>query len=273
MEDKIQESAQTNDSEVKETDTVVAGEVADTSNDAQFTDTEDTGSSEAVNNESSKTDEAVKQEPKTEEVNKSTKTNADYARERRKAEQEKAIKKARYDAIIEALDGENPYTHEKIEDERDVEEYLTMKQIAKDGKDPIIDYPKFIKNKAREQEKIKQAESSQKEWIANDRDEFVNKHPDVNLKELLEDDLFKSFALGKVGKFSMDKIYGDYQNFLSLSEERAKNRAAQILANNASSPGRIENQAPQGAKRISDMTNKEFEALTERVKRGEKISL
>ena len=272
--DEIQNNAAETTNDQVNTEVSGASEVADTSNEAQFTDTNDNGNSDAVNNQSSKNDDdGSKQDPKKDVEAKSAKTNADYARERRKAEQEKAVKKARYDAIIEALDGENPYTHEKIEDDQDVEEYLTMKQIAKEGKDPIADYPKFIKNKAKEQEKARQTESSQKEWIAKDREDFAAKHPDVKLEDLLDDDLFRSFAVGKVGKYSMDKIYSDYNNFLTKSEERAKERAAQILANNASSPGGVNDQTPPATKHISEMSSKEFGDLQDRVRRGEKITL
>lgn len=261
--EKNQTSAETTSAQVEEAEIAGASEIADASNEAEFTDT--TGETESVA-------EAAKEvAPKSEA--RQPKTNSDYARERRKAEREAEIKKARYDAIIEALDGENPYTHEKIEDARDVEEFLIMKQIAKEGKDPINDYPKFIKNKAREEELAKQAKSDQEEWISNDKAEFAAKHPDVNLGELLEDELFKSFVLGKVGKFSMNKIFEDYQKFLSKSEERAQERAAQILANTAATPGKITDQAPQSAKKIADMSKAEFEDLTDKVKRGIRIEI
>ena len=243
-----------------------ASEDADTSNDAEFTDT--------VDEESGEEKKPVKETSEKPQGNdkvdtKPQKTNADYARERRKAEQEKAIKKARYDAIIEALNGENPYTHEKMEDNADVEEYLTMKEIEKSGKDPIADYSKFLKTKVKEQERVQQAESSQKEWIARDREDFASKHPDVNLNELLDDELFRTFALGKAGKYSMDKIYTDFQTFQQKSEERARDRAAQILANNAATPGKLSTQAPPQQKSVSEMSRAEFEQFAEKVKRGE----
>lgn len=241
-------------------------EVADTGNEAEFTDT--------VDEESGEEKKPAKDNPSKLQENdkvdtKPQKTNADYARERRKAEQEKAIKKARYDAIIEALNGENPYTHEKMEDNADVDEYLTMKEIEKSGKDPIADYSKFLKTKVKEQEKAQQAESSQKEWIAKDRQEFASKHPDVNLDELLDDELFRTFALGKAGKYSMDKIYNDFQTFQQKAEERARDRAAQILANNAATPGKLSTQTPPQQKSVSEMSRTEFEQFVEKVKRGE----
>ena len=75
--------------------------------------------------------------------------NAEFARKRREAEKEEAVKKARVDAIKEVL-GTNPYTKKPIEDADDVEEYLLMKQIENDGKDPIADYPEYVKKQARE---------------------------------------------------------------------------------------------------------------------------
>lgn len=245
-----------------------ASEVADTSNDAEFTDTVDEENNEQKPPVPTKDDANKTQNDKKPEQ-KPQKTNADYARERRKAEQEKAIKKARNDAIIDALNGENPYTHEKMVDEADIEEYLTMKEIDKLGKDPIADYSKFLKTKAKEQEKVQQAESSQKEWIAKDRQDFASKHPDINLDELLDDELFRTFALGKAGKYSMDKIYTDFQTFQQKSEERARDRAAQILANNAATPGKLSTQAPPPQKSVSDMSKAEFEQMVEKVKRGE----
>ena len=263
--ENIEKSAETT---IKEEAPAVDGasEIADTSNEAEFTDT--------VDAESEKVEKPAKENSAKPQGNdkvdtKPQKTNADYARERRKAEQEKAIKKARYDAIIEALNGENPYTHEKMEDDADVDEYLTMKEIEKSGKDPIADYSKFLKTKVKEQEKAQQAESSQKEWIAKDRQDFASKHPDVNLDELLDDELFRTFALGKAGKYSMDKIYNDFQSFQQKAEERARDRAAQILANNAATPGKLSTQTPPPQKSVSEMSRTEFEQFVEKVKRGE----
>ena len=127
--DNIEQSAETTEPVKAE---VGASEVADTSNDVEFSDT--------PNEDVNKADDR-KQEPQTpntpkeseKKENKPQKTNSDYARERRKAEREAELKKVRNEAIIETLGGENPYTHEKMEDEADVQEYLTMKEIEKSG--------------------------------------------------------------------------------------------------------------------------------------------
>ena len=262
MEDIENISAQTT-----ETEEVGTNEIADVSNDVEFTD-----SNNAIENKEKESEENSVNNK--EEVTKPQKTNADYARERRKQEQENAIKKAKNEAIIEALNGVNPYTQEKMEDAADVQEYLTMKEIEKNGGDPIADYSKHIKAKAKEQERESQEKSNQEEWIQKDKKDFVSKHPEIKLEELLEDNLFRQFAIGRVGKMSMDKIYNDYnQTILAEIDKRATDRAAQLLANNAATPGKLTNQSTNKALSIKDMSKAEFEKLKERVKGGEKITL
>lgn len=271
MEDIKEQSAQTTETDVVANSEVGASEIADASNDVEFTD-----SSENNTESNQDKDEPGKQEVEdkaNKDVNiKPQKTNADYARERRKAEQEAAINKAKVEAILQALDGENPYTHEKMEDAADVQEYLTMKEIEKSGGDPIADYSKHLKAKAKEKEKASQEKSSQEEWVQKDRADFVSKHPDVKLEELLEDNLFRQFAIGRVGKMSMDKIYNDYnQTVLAEIDKRATDRAAQLLANNAATPGKLTDQSAAPPKSVEAMSKAEFEQMIEKVKRGEKI--
>lgn len=268
MEEIQKFSAETTEIENENISEVGAGEVADASNEVEFTDS-------SVDNDKNQKIIVETENAADKEVNtKPQKTNADYARERRKAEQEAAIKKARNDAIIDALNGENPFTHEKMEDSADVQEYLTMKEIEKNGGDPIADYSKHLKAKAKEKEKASKEKSSQEEWIQNDRDNFVSKHPDVELKQLLEDNLFRQFAIGRVGKMSMDKIYNDYnQTILTEIDKRATERAAQLLANNAATPGKLENQSASPPKSIQKMSKEEFEKMVDKVKRGEKIQI
>ena len=254
---------------------VGASEVADTSNDVQFsdatTDGENKDEQKDKTSEASKTpEESVKTENKTQQ-----KTNSDYARERRKAEREAELNKVKNEtrtkSIIEALDGENPYTHEKMEDETDVQEYLTMKEIEKSGGDPIADYSKHLKAKAKEEARVSQTEKTQKEWIQNDKQDFVSKHPDVDLNNLLDSEQFRLFADGKVGKMSMSKIYENYQTFITKNEESVNEKVAQILANNAATPGQLATSKETTPKDIEKLSGAEFDDLIERVKRGEKI--
>lgn len=238
-------------------------EIADTSNDVEFEDS----------NQSEESSEKVTKENLDTNKNSNKKTNSDYARERRQKEHELALKKARNEAIIEALNGINPYTQTALEDDEDIQEYLTMKEIEKKGLDPVYDYSKHIKSKAKEEIKKSQEIQNESEWINKDREDFIAKHPDINLNEIIEDELFRTFAIGKVGKMSMDKIYTDYQSFVAKSEERARDRAAQVLANNAASPGKLASQNSNLGKSINDMSKSEFDKLLNRVKRGEKIKL
>ena len=58
--------------------------------------------------------------------------NAEMARQRRERERQEELKKARIEGIKSVI-STNPYTNKPIEDDSDVEEYLLMKQIEKDG--------------------------------------------------------------------------------------------------------------------------------------------
>jgi hypothetical protein len=263
--DELEKTAKTSEAEEIKTETEQAVEDADNGSEAEFSD--------GAEGESEKSEgkEETPKKPDGESESKPWKTekNAEQAAKRREAERQAEVIKARTEAIIEALNGVNPFTNEKIEDEADVAEYLTMKEIEKSGKDPVTDYSRFLKNKSKEQERAAQAETSQKEWVRKDREDFSTKHPDVKLDELVGDEMFKTFAVGKVGRVSMIKIYDDYQAFNKLSDERAKTKAAQILANNAANPGKLSNQNPPPAKSVKDMSKSEFEAMVEKVKRGE----
>ena len=135
--------------------------------------------------------------------------NAEFARKRREAEKEEAVKKARVDAIKEVL-GTNPYTKKPIEDADDVEEYLLMKQIENDGKDPIADYPEYVKKQAREKSSQNARAQATNDKVTKDLEEFANAHPNVDVNEVLQDGMFMSFAEGKLGKKSLSEVYSQY---------------------------------------------------------------
>ena len=276
MDDEVEKAAET-------TDVVLVGEKsgaiedADDSNDLEFT---DGGDEEEGDGQGGSFEEGLGEEQKKEsepEV-KSWKNekSAENAHRRREADRQAELRKTREQAVIDALGGVNPFTNEKIADSSDVQEYLNMKEIEKSGGDPLSDYSRFLKTRQKEQDRIKAAEDKRSEWIDNDREDFIAKHPDVKLDSLIKDELFKTFAAGKVGSISMTKIYSDYQSFIKLgeqrAEERAKAKAAQILANNDANPGRLSDENPQVQKPISEMTMEEFAAFDEKVKSG-KIKL
>lgn len=169
--------------------------------------------------------------------------NSENARRRREAERqaelERVTKEAREKAIIEALGGKNPYTNEEMKDSADVEEFLTMKEIEKNGGDPLSDFSKHQKAKEREKA-AKQAEiEAKKDWYRKDREDFASKHPEVNLENLIQDKQFQLFASGKVGNLPLSEIYEGFMEVTSEYEKKAKQKAKQLLANSKSTPGAL----------------------------------
>ena len=139
------------------------------SNEVKFTDTSNEG-----------------QTPPKEEPKPNTKEqNSENARRRREAERQRELQKAREDAIIETLGGKNPYTNEEMKDSTDVQEYLTMKEIEKNGGDPLADFSKFHKAKEKERIAEETKRTQEAEWFAKDREDFATKHPEVNIDALI----------------------------------------------------------------------------------------
>ena len=259
------ETTETTNTEMENNVEVGASDVADTSkeNDFEFSDTTDSEEAEQegaekVNEESAK------------------KSNAEFARERRKKEEEarlaKIEKETKVKTIIETLDGVNPYTSEKMEDAADVEEYLTMREIEKSGKDPITDFSSYQKQKAKQEAEQQRVKKESEEWITNDAKDFKSKHPDVNLDDLIKDELFVSIAKPQAGKIPMTKIYEIYSLTLNKIEEKAAARTAQAIANQQSSIGALKNAAPSSPKSVEHMTREERDRLVERARMGERVT-
>ena len=88
--------------------------------------------------------------------------NRENARRRREAERERALKEARERAIIETLEGKNPYDGSEMKDAADVERFLEMKK-------------EYLK---REEEEAC-AEEKRERWFSEDRADFCRAYPDV----------------------------------------------------------------------------------------------
>lgn len=171
------------------------------------------------------------------------KRNAEQAALRREREKQEAINKAKFDTIIEITGGKNPFTDEDITDQADMDEYLLMKKIEKDGGDPIADYHKYLK-----QEKKKQTdETKDEDWNLKDWQAFKTKHPDITLEDLESDPKFLAYAEGKIGKKPLSEIYdtfvelfSDKSNTKAQDKEKAEiERKAREKANKAASPGSL----------------------------------
>lgn len=175
--------------------------------------------------------------------------NAEEARKRREKERQEEIERAKAEAKVQSIIeevGTNPYNDEPLEDAEDVEQYLLMKKIVKDGGDPIKDYPKYLKKKEVERKQQEQSEKQAKDFIAKDREEFAKEHPTVTIDELFKDEMFMEFADGKFGRVPLSKIYSNYQNLSSKQqkaiEEAVKKAKEDLLAEIAkgkSTPGSL----------------------------------
>ena len=114
-------------------------------------DTETLNDVEFTDNSDSDTPQGGDAKKETEEQPQTKEQNSENARRRREAERKAELERerqtAREQAIIETLNGKNPYTGEEMKDSTDVQEYLTMREIEKNGGDPLSDYPKHLKQK------------------------------------------------------------------------------------------------------------------------------
>lgn len=226
------------------------GRTAAEVNDTEFTDTENGGNDQP----------AAEPEKKPEQT---AETNAQNARRRREAERQAAIDaakdEARQAAILEALDHKNPYTGEPMTDKTDIDEYLAMKEIAKNGGDPVGDYSKYLKQKERDKAKEAEKKKADESWFIKDREEFTNTHPGVNVDQLSKDKRFLLFAEGKIGNKPLSEIYDGYLQFTGEAEKAAQAKAAQTLANKKASPGSL---ATSGESDNGFFTKEQVQSMT-----------
>ncbi len=246
---------------IKETakETVVTTEVDDhadvdktteNENDAEFT---DSGSGEQG-----------KSEPKNEPKTQTKEQNSENARRRREAERQAELKRVeaetREKAIIEVLNGKNPFTNEPMKDHADVEEYLLMKEIEKYGGDPLSDFSKYQKEKERKKADEAAKKIEEKEWYEKDFNDFSTKHPEVNVQDLISDEQFQKFAEGKVGKQPLSDIYDGFISFVGEYEKKAKQMVKQTLANKKASPGSLSSTNPSDS---GYYTREQVQAMTQ----------
>lgn len=227
--------------------------------------------------------EEVKQNEKEQDEAKQSKEDNKYARLARKQAEEEAKKKieqARQEAYEQGLQQgkiqtyigkQNPYTGEVIKDSYDVQEYLDMFELDAKGQDPVKGYRELQKEKARKEaeEKIKVEEKQKQDtWYKNDTKDFVDKYSAEKLQELTKDEDFALFANGKVGKIPLADIYADYQKLISKYEKKSVETAKQIVANNTTTPGAIEETDTQELD-WNNMTTEQFEKYVQKAKNGE----
>ena len=261
-------------------------------NDEEFEDEEDSedvaeDNEDDVEEETEETDEEdnVEETKSNENVSnknekpkqKQSKAKNNFFKNQRLAEKEiqKAKEKAKIEGMLEAINHTNPYTKEKIVDDADIEEYLTMREMEQKGLSPVDDYKDYIKTKRREA--IQQAKNSQtqEEFIAKDANEFLKKYPSVNFNELMKNEDFMDFAENQLGKVPLVDIYESFNKFTSKYEKRVdtavEEKVKKQKARLQSSPKGIGNSKSSTSNKnidIDNMSESEFDALIARAKRG-----
>ena len=230
-------------------------------NDVEFTDTNTEEDDDSAKVETKKTQ--------------TSEQNAEYARRRReketKARLERVEEETRMKTLIEMNDGINPYTQETMTDKVDVQKYLAMREIEKNGGDPIADYHKVQSKKQKEEIESQKKKEDEREWYANDRRNFLEKHPEVNdaaLSELLSNEQFLLYGEGKFGTKPLAEIYDGFRKVISTFESRAKSIAEKMYANKQSSPGSLNSSEVAKARTWEDMSDAEFEAAIQAAKNG-----
>lgn len=211
----------------------------------------------------------------------SAEVNSEFARRRREAEQQEKIRKAEEDArvkaVIEAV-GINPYTKEPITDAEDVDQYILMKRIEREGGDPVADFPKFVKKQKAERAAEATAEADRVAAQRKDIEDFQAAYPDVKLQDLANDTDFDTFCDGKLGNKPLKDIYASYLAFraklMGDGEEKAKQKAISQKAKGNASVGSLANTGGDSndglysLEEIRKMSQDEIEANFEKVQKS-----
>ena len=192
--------------------------------------------------------------------------NADYAQKRREAQALKEREDQAYrKGLIDAVGGVNPYTDEPIETQADIDEYLLMKKIDKDGGDPITDYHRYLKKEKNQRETKSESTFDYKA----DKKSFEEQYPDTDLNLLINDEEFKSFADGLVGKIPLATIFKKFLGVKSNISSRVKEKVQTEMAKKVSSPGSLRKTSEKKVLSYSEMSDDDFEKMIQKAKNGE----
>lgn len=216
--------------------------------DEEFTDTdsEETDDDGESAPEDEKTDD---KDGKKDKPKQSKEKNREFAEKRRA---EKATREETELKVLKEYVGKNPYTGDPIETLRDVKVYKTMKQIEKNGGDPVQDYHKYA---GLEEQKAIDNEKTRTENIKKDVEDFRSAFPDVNLNDLNKDKDFVKFSNKFIGKVPLKDIYEAYNgvrgSLKASAEETAKKEIAKKIAKDNSSAGNLATAGDAGAPKYS----------------------
>lgn len=215
------------------------------------------------------TDEVESTEEKTQKKKMSREESKIQAQKRREREAKENYKKG----VIDATQGINPYTKEKMEDDFDLEIYKTMVEMDKKGLDPLTDYHKYVADKKREEAKelAKQQEAKIKQQaeIDNDISVFKSKYPNVDLKKMLEtDEVFKMLSETLLGTKPATEIYEQKLRLDEIINKRIEDKLIDIEAKRMGSPGSLgdTNEIHEGD--YNSMSKKEFQSVLDKALSG-----
>lgn len=228
----------------------------------------DTGANET------ETAEPSLEESNSEEESKSGQNAMQAEKRRMRDEKEAALRKKIEDnayrkGIIEALGGVNPYTGEDIKDNDDIEEYFTMRELDKSGKDPVMDYRQTMKEKRKAEQNAKADRDKTAQEIAD----FAQAFPDVDLDTLFKDERFLKFAGKRVDHEGLSDVYADFVAFTdSINSEAMKKAQIQEkskLARAKASPGSLTGDGTAAQQSYATMSDEAFERKMRAVLRGD----
>lgn len=216
--------------------------------DEDFTDTDSEETDE--DGESAPEDEKTEEkDSKKDKPKQSKEKNREFAEKRRA---EKATREETELKVLKEFVGKNPFTNTPIETLRDVKVYKTMKQIEKNGGDPVQDYHKYA---GLEEQQAIDSEKTRTENIKKDVEDFRSAFPDVNLNDLNKDKDFVKFSNKFIGKVPLKDIYEAYNgvrgSLKASAEETAKKEIARKIAKDNSSAGNLATAGDAGAPKYS----------------------
>ena len=238
----------------------------------EFTDTganeDDTADHPTDSEDDENADDAV------EEVAEGKSTMQAEKRREREAKEEAIRKKIEQESyrkgIVDAVGGVNPYTNEEIKDEADIDEYLLMRKLEKEGKDPIEDYASAVKGERRAKAQEAEAEKNRKAEVA----EFAQRFPNVDMTALLQDPRFGKFAGKRVQNESLANVYADYLEFTqgeeAVIEKKATVKAKQAEMKKRTSPGSLKGNGDAAPLSYENMSKEAFGKVFDQVLRGER---
>ena len=272
MEDSVKnlEVAEPNNEVAEETTEV--GETPQETAEVDYIDS-DSGEKETVD----ETDSSENAQSENEDDKQTSDKNAEFAKIRRKAENDAKLKtqeeieKAKAEAFKEgrlaSYKGRiNPYTNKPITDYSDLEMYEAMFKLEEEGKDPLVDLPEYLAAKQREEVKIAKERQELETKVQEELNEFMEKYPSVNVEELLKDKFFMDYIEGK--DKSLTILYENFNNFKNSFRNSAVEVAKQTIANAKATPGSLSGDSEVEVD-YGNMSNEEFERMIQRAKDGE----